>query len=214
MTEKFEFHRVVADESRLFAMATSSAKVDIANKVSSFQRCCVTATPCPGGSVSDLSAQLGFLNSSGQYRHGNSLRGAFAAFCASGRKTSRPRRKPLSYLPWSCKSTHDSTREIAIHSSRGSTGSSILVHDDCRLGHVTEGTRMVLLLLPRIAVDDMDRLCFQAGKNLFTRASLFASHEQCSPREPLTKVTALMDHLEESRRVEPSFRVVVFTQSV
>lgn len=95
-------------------------------------------------------------------------------------KMSRSRRKLLTYITCHAVAKVRMIRHVKsqTHSSRGSTGSFILVHDDCRLGHVTAGTRMVLLLLPRIR--RYGPSLFSGRQKLFTRASLFASHEQCS----------------------------------
>jgi hypothetical protein len=230
ITENFEFHRVVVDESHLFATASSSAKVAIANKVSSFQKWCVTATPCPGGSVSDLSTQLGFLNSSGQYTHYNSLRAALTSFfqmCYSGRSNnnnnvaSSPQKKEAFYI------LANELQKCMIRHVK-----SQRINGEEALALPSSSTTTIFLDMPRQeqawfryssrALDDMKRLQKQGGKK-FSLERVFRFRMKnilpriaaaAAPPPPLTKITALLNHLEELRRVEPFFRVVVFTQYV
>ena len=58
-TERFQFHRVVHDESHLFSKG-ASCNVGRANSIYAGRRWAVTATPCVD-SMSELSAQLRFL---------------------------------------------------------------------------------------------------------------------------------------------------------
>jgi hypothetical protein len=86
VTKRFEFQRVVVDESHLFATAPSSARLEKTSfaKVSSL-RWCVTATPFVP-SVAELKKQLVFLfGGFGQYHNYETLSIALRGFSGSKR---------------------------------------------------------------------------------------------------------------------------------
>ena len=61
IVDKFEFHRLVMDESHLFTTAPTSAKFDFAKRINSEMKWCVTATPFTT-SINGISGQLHFLS--------------------------------------------------------------------------------------------------------------------------------------------------------
>lgn len=205
ITDKFEFHRVVVDESHLFATAQASAKVGIAGQVSSYLKWCVTATPCTG-SVSELSTQLRFLNSTGQYCHCESLRVALAAFATSSRNS--PSKKQVFYA------LANELKKCMIRHTK----LQIIQGEEALTLPSSSTTTVFLDMSPQEqqwfghSARDVELMMFQGGNKFSIEQAFCLSMKQIPPGAPLTKIKTLVKDLRELRLVEPSFRVVVFTQ--
>lgn len=209
ITDKFEFHRVVVDESHLFATAQASARLDIANQVSSSLKWCVTATPCTGH-ISELSVQLRFLNSTGPYSHFQSLGTALAAFVTSFRRNSvKQDFYALVIELKKCMIRH--------------TKSQIILGEEALSLPPSSTTTVFLDMSPQerqwfgqssSSRANVERMMFHGGNKFSIEQAFRFNMKQIHPgtAAPLTKIEALVKDLRELRLVEPSFRVVVFTQ--
>jgi len=215
ISRNFKFHRVVVDESHLFATAPSSAKIQYATAKSSSFRWCVTATPFTT-SIAELQKQLQFLN------HGrvgfslsHSLRAVLGAFQSLTVRSPQTVKKQAFYdladVLKKCMIRH--TKVQRIHGSEAlalpaSTTTTIYIdmtqqeREWFDHAHVKKSTLMRML-------QRGDKV--MALQNCFTFRMNTITPDQAAG---LTKIKTLVGELQELRVTEPSFRVVVFTQAL
>lgn len=216
ITGRFNFRRVVVDESHLFATAPSSAKVHVAMQKCSKFRWCVTATPCVS-SAADLRKQLMFLNGNKgkMYHRYESIQRALARYTLLTKRSTEASKKQAFYglLDELKKSMIRHTKSQRIHGSEAlalpeSTTTTVYLDMSAReqqlFGRVRTSSTMLRY---------MERI----GAKALTVEQCFAFdmyNVKSDDVAGLTKIKTLIQDLRELRVTEPSFRVVVYTQSL
>jgi SNF2 family DNA or RNA helicase len=205
ITNNFSFHRVVVDESHLFSTSPSSARIDFATDKYSKFKWCVTATPCVS-SVRDLEKQLHFLNHGGRFSH-------HASLLASIQQYDRARGDD-SLMKQAFYGLVDEMKQCMIRHTKSQRiqGSEALALPE------STTTTVFLDMTPQerehfaVAIDSREQL-----QNMLRFGAKTLQVERCltfHTRGGHTKIKALVEDLNLFRRSDPSFRVLVFTQSL
>lgn len=202
--KKFSFRRVVVDESHLFATAPSSARLEFAMDKCSRLKWCVTATPCVS-SIKDLNKQLTFLCNGGHYARFAPLRMAMNFFHQVKSNSSKKQAfyglvEELKH----CMIRHTKSQRIQ--------GSEALALPESTTTIVFLSMTQQERALFAVANASMERL-----RNMARFGAKTMQVEKCltyHTRGGESKIKALVEDLNLLRRSEPSYRVVVFTQSL
>lgn len=213
LTGAFKFHRVVVDESHLFATAAASAKISIAMRKHSTFRWCVTATPCVS-SAADLKKQLMFLNSGGRFSRFESLQAAAFRFTRLTKRSTESSKKQAFYGLMdemkTCMIRH--TKSQRIHGSEAlalpeSTTTTVYLNMSVqeRAWFAQSVSSGVLQSMERFGARALN------VERTLTSYMYGVASQRASE---LTKIKALRQDLRQLRVTEPSFRVVVYTQSL
>lgn len=210
LTEGFEFHRVIVDESHLFATLPALARVKNAIKLYSSLKWCVTVTPFATG-LGDLSLQLVFLNSSRKFWRNDSLEYALENWDLSIDQTKKQAFYTLAIELKQCMIRHCKTQNI--HGSQAwvlpeSTATTVYMdmtpYERKRFAHAHESEYI------------MQRMRREGAKTLNIEKCFAFRFKDVAPEQGagLSKIKALVDDLRQLKITEPSFRAVVYMQSL
>jgi len=218
ITDNYRFHRVVVDESHLFSTAPASAKIEMAMTKVSDIKWCVTATPCVS-SISDLFTQLSFLSggygSSGtRFCHKDSINSAIGQFCQpkyASQATKKQGFYGLVDVMKQCMIRHTKSQRI-----RGSEALALPASTTTTVFLDMTPQERTRFARANVSLKTLRKMVRTGAKTLtLERCFTFRMKDlDAEQGQRLTKVRTLVEDLRQLRVVEPSFRVVVFTQSL
>lgn len=221
ITDNVKFHRVVVDESHLLATAPSSAKIDHAIAKQSDLKWCITATPCVS-SATNLNRQLAFLSGGygpeRRFWNHSDIHSAIAQFCGVSKKhrVSPALEKQAFYglvdVLKQCMIRHTKSQRI-----RGSEALALPASTTNTVFLDMTPKERTRFAHAHVSTGTLQAMKQNGAKSLtLEKAFTFRMKDIVEPKEQvgLTKVKTLVEDLRLLRLQEPSFRVVIFTQSL